>query len=748
VTSERRVFRVRGTVQGVGFRPFVYRAAAELGLAGEVWNDPDGVVIDAEGDAAALDALERRLRDAPPPRALVESVTWEARPSEGRGAFRIVESEARAPTSARVSADLATCAACLAELFDPGDRRFRYPFINCTDCGPRYTIVLEVPYDRRTTTMARFVMCDACAAEYHDPASRRFHAQPNACPACGPRVFLASGEAADPIGETAHALRGGAIAAVKGLGGFHLACDARSERAVDLLRERKRRPDKPFAVMFSDLASVGEELALDATSAAALSGARRPIVLLPKRGRGTLAEGVAPRLDVIGAFLPYTPVHHLLLRAFGGPLVMTSGNLSEEPIASDNDDARERLSGIADVFLLHDRDIAMRTDDSVVQVVLGEERVMRRARGHVPEAIELGLPDGPDVLAVGADLKSTLAVTAGSAAILSQHIGDLESLESQLFFTEVGERLQRLFRTRPAFVAHDLHPAYHSTALAKRTGLPAIAVQHHHAHVASCLAENGRRDPVIGVAWDGTGYGPDASVWGGEILVADLRAFTRKGRIRPVPLAGGDAAVKEPWRMAVAHLREAGLATSRVAHPRRALLEAMIQKGVSTVPTSSAGRLFDAIASLAGIRDAVSYEGQAAMELEALSRAEDERAYPLPVTLGAGGFLEIDPRPLVAGVVADVDARVPVSAIGGRFHLALADAIGEACERVRDGTSLGAVALSGGCFQSRLLTELVHARLARAGFEVLLHARVPPNDGGIALGQAAVAAWSVRKITS
>ena len=738
----RRVFRVRGIVQGVGFRPFVYRAALELGLRGRVWNDADGVVIDAEGEAPALDALAERLAASPPPRAKVERVETEEAHPVGHEGFVIGGSAAPPPASARVSPDLATCAACLVELHDPRDRRYRYPFVNCTDCGPRYSIVRDVPYDRARTTMSAFAMCAPCRAEYEDPLSRRFHAQPDACPACGPRVWV-EGSPGDAIEGAVAALRRGAVVALKGLGGFHLACDARDARAVAALRERKRRPHKPFAVMFPDLEGVAREAVVEDGAEESLLGPRRPIVLLPRREDSRLAPGVAPGLDELGAFLPYTPLHHLLMGGFGGPLVMTSGNLSEEPIAAGNDEARARLGRIADLFLLHDRDIHMRSDDSVVRVLHGRERVLRRARGHVPEAIDLGF-EAPPLLAVGADLKNVLCLTAGRAAILSQHVGDLESLESQRFFQEVRANLERLFQVAPRLVAHDLHPGYHSTALALRSGLPTVAVQHHHAHIASCLLDNGRRDPVIGVAWDGTGYGPDGTVWGGEFLVADLAGYERVGRLRPVPMPGADAAVREPWRMAVAHLVSAGLPTDRVRQPGRTTIEAMVRQGVNAVPTSSAGRLFDALASLVGVRDVTSYEGQAAVELEAVSGgARAGVGYPLPVVPGEAG-LELDPRPLVAAVVADVERGEGAARIGGRVHVALAGAIAEACATVRTRTGLGTVALSGGCFQSRLLTALAVDRLEARGFEVLLHARVPPNDGGIALGQAGVAAWRCR----
>ncbi len=727
----RRVLRVRGTVQGVGFRPFVYRTALELGLRGGVWNDADGVVIDAEGTAEALDALACRIREAPPPRARVEAVeAVEAAPAS-LGPFAIRASDDGAPASARVSPDLAPCATCLAELEDPRDRRFGYPFTNCTDCGPRYSIVRDVPYDRPRTTMAAFTMCPACQGEYDDPRSRRFHAQPNACPACGPRLESA-------LEAAIAALREGAIVAVKGVGGFHLACDARSAGAVRRLRERKNRPHKPFAVMFPDLGAVAREAEVDGREAAALQGSRRPIVLLRRKTGTTLASEVAPGLRELGAFLPGTPLHHLLLRGFEGPLVMTSGNRSEEPIAAANEEALERLGGIADLFLLHDRDIHMRADDSVTRVELGRERVVRRARGHVPEAIPLGF-EAPPLLAVGADLKNALCLTTGDAAILSQHVGDLEHFEAQRFFGEVRENLERLFRVAPTLAAHDLHPGYHSTALARRTGLPLQGVQHHHAHIAACLADNGRRERVIGVAWDGTGYGDDGSVWGGEFLVADLAGFERLGRIRPVALPGGDAAVREPWRMALSHLVAAGLPTTSVGQPGRTTVEAMIRDGIGSVPTSSAGRLFDAVASLVGLRHVATYEGQAAIELEAVSDEDEDEAYRVPVSA-----LELDPRPLIQAVALDLSRGLSLGVIGGRVHRGLALAIGQVCRGIREHTGLEVVALSGGCFQNRLLTRLAEQHLRADGFEVLLHSRVPAGDGGIALGQAAVAAWRTR----
>ncbi len=749
-STERRIVRVRGTVQGIGFRPFVFRVAEELALAGAVWNDSDGVVIDAEGDAAALDALLRRIRHAPPPHALIEEIAVANHAPTGVTGFRIDDSVGDSldatPSAARVSADLATCDACLAELFDPGDRRHRYPFINCTACGPRYSIIRDVPYDRPHTTMASFAMCEACEAEYRDPRSRRFHAQPNACPACGPTLRF--GAPAIAVGGPAldaavGALRRGEIVAIKGLGGFLLACDARSREAVSRLRARKQRWAKPLAVMFADLDTLACVAELGPSARAMLTSARQPIVLVPVRRGAALVPELCQGLDELGAMLPYTPLHHLLLREVGGPLVMTSGNLADEPIAIDDDDAHARLGSIADHFLLHDRPIHMRVDDSVVRVDAGGERVLRRARGFAPEAIDLGfaVAAGPAVLAVGADLKNVFCLTAGRTAIASQHIGDLASYEGQRFFAETRANLERLFQVTPTHVAHDLHPGYHSTAIARRTGLPAIAVQHHHAHIASVLVEHARHDRVIGVAWDGTGYGPDGTAWGGEILVADLARFERVGRLRPVALPGGDAAVRQPWRMALSHLVSAELPTSRIAHADRAPIEAMVRARAHVVMTSSAGRLFDAVAYLLGLGELARYEGEAAMRLECASTATAGPPEPYPMPILDGDPFDLDPRPLITAIVAALDHDRPIAEIGGRFHATLADAITRACVRVRAATGLTTVAISGGCFQNRLLSRLAVGGLRAAGFDVLANSRFPAGDGGIALGQAAVAAW-------
>ena len=743
-TRARRVLEVRGAVQGVGFRPYVYRVAVRLGVSGAVWNGSGGVTVDAEGNPDALDRLREALLAAPAP-ARVDSVE-EAGPSPARGlvTFAIGSSRCEDAAAPRVPADLATCPDCVRELFDPADRRYRYPFIACAACGPRYTVIRETPYDRQRTTFDAFPPCVACRAEYEDPASRRFHAQAISCPQCGPRLWAdGAAETEDPIAAAVAALRRGEVAGLMGLGGMHLACDARDEAAVARLRSAKRRADKPFAVMFDGIAAVVEDCVVDGIARAALEGPERPIVLVPRRADGVLAEGISPGLGEVGAFIPGTGLHYVLLRSFGAPLVMTSGNHTDEPIAASVGDARRRLGSFCAVLLLHDRVIVGRADDSVVRVTAGAPRLLRRAKGYAAGPFALGF-DAPDVLAVGADLKNTLCVTRGAEAFLSPHVGDLESLEAHAAWQDARERMERLFRTRPEAAAHDLHPGYHGTGIAARTGLPAIAVQHHHAHVASCLVENGFAGPVIGVAWDGTGYGPDGTVWGGEILAVDLSGFTRLGRLRPVALAGGDAAVREGWRMAVAHLMDAGIDPARVAARGSRQVARMIETGAGTVSTSSMGRLFDAVASLSGVRHASSYEGQAAQELEALAGTGDG-AYPMPLT-DEGALLEMDARPLVRAVAADVDAGVAPAIISSRFHAGLAAALGAACRAARARTGLRTVALTGGCFANRRLTELALAGLQADGFEVLLHARVPPGDGGLALGQAAIAAWRLAHV--
>ena len=750
----RRQLRVTGTVQGVGFRPFVYRHASALGLVGWVRNDSAGVLIEVEGDEATIVELARRLVDDPPPLARVTSVEACDVPVElvADAGFHIQDTRGDGPVDVPVSVDTATCADCLAEMWDPDDRRYRYPFTNCTNCGPRYTIVVSVPYDRPATTMAAFVMCPACQREYDDPADRRFHAQPNACAACGPTlrwcgpdgVARCDGDRA--LDAAVAALRAGSILAIKGLGGYHLAVDATDAAAVAELRRRKSRDDKPFAVMVADGDAAAALCSIDDAALAALGSVRRPIVLAPRRPGTEVADGVAPGLPDLGVMLAYTPMHHLLLAGVGRPLVMTSGNLSDDPIAHDDADAVARLGSMVDGILTHDRRIHIRCDDSVARVTGGRTQVLRRSRGYAPEPMVLPVAARRPVLAVGAELKSTVAVAKGPTVVLSHHIGDLEHLATYRSFLQAVDHLCHLCGVVPEVVAHDLHPEYLSTKLAHELDLPRVAVQHHHAHIASCLAEHGHTGPVLGLAFDGLGYGTDGTLWGGEFLVADLTGFRRVGHLRAVPMPGGAAAVREPWRMAVAWMeRSLGAAEARrrgsALDERAPALLALIDSGTAPV-TSSMGRLFDALAALVGTRSRVTYEAQAAIELEAWARSVPRSAAPCyPTAIDRStGVPVLDPAPLVAAVVADLDKGVERSVIAAGIHEGLgagAVALGAALARSE---GIDTVALSGGVFQNARLTDIVERGLVAQGLRVLVHELVPPNDGGISLGQAAVAA--------
>jgi len=740
---ERRRIVVSGVVQGVGFRPFVHGLATRAGLSGFVGNDSGSVFVEVEGPAAALDVFAQALHSEAPPLAHVEAVEVAALEPTGETQFRIVESEQRAGPRTFVSPDVATCDDCLRELFDPADRRHRHPFVNCTNCGPRFTIVRTLPYDRPNTTMAGFAMCDACRAEYEDPGDRRFHAQPIACPACGPQVALdgRSGDAA--IVEARRLLAGGAVVAVKGIGGYHLACDAADDAVLGRLRERKGRVEKPFAVMVAGLDAARGLAHVSDDEAALLSSPARPIVLLRQRAGAPLSPLVNPGNPCVGLLLPYSPLHHLLLEG-GSALVLTSGNRSDEPIAYDDADARERLAPLADAFLVHDRPIHVPCDDSVVRVHEGAELPLRRSRGYAPLPVRLPHATRP-VLAVGGELKSTFALASGGHAFLSQHLGDMESLETLEAFERALGHLSALLAVEPETVAHDAHPGYATTRWAGRTAgpRPLLAVQHHHAHVASAMAEHGLDGsaPVLGIAFDGTGYGSDGTIWGGEALVADYAGFRRAGHLAPVPLPGGDAAIRRPYRVALAHLFAAGLAwedglapVEAAGEDERRLLRRQLETGFNTVPTTSMGRLFDAVASLAGVRQEVSYEGQAAMELEALAGEPGGEAYRF--ALGDGDPLVADPAPVIRAVARDVRAGAGAAAVSARFHLAVADLVLAFAQR----EGLETVALTGGVFQNVLLLELACDRLRGAGFRVLTHRLVPPNDGGLALGQAAVAA--------
>ncbi|MGO9904742.1 MAG: carbamoyltransferase HypF [Solirubrobacteraceae bacterium] len=731
--------RVTGTVQGVGFRPYVYRLAGELSLGGFVLNDTHGVLIEVEGSADVIDRFLERLPSEAPPLAVVEEMVFEDVSPSGDPGFAIRESIGGKVPDAPVTPDSATCPDCLRELFDPTDRRFRYPFINCTNCGPRFTIVRGVPYDRSLTTMAPFTMCPACRAEYEDPTDRRFHAQPNACPACGPSL---------PLLDTAvAALRDGAIVAVKGIGGYHLACRADDEGAVSALRSRKHREDKPFALMAPSLAVAGSLVVLNDPGRELITGPARPIVLALRRPGAPVAESVAPGAPELGVMLPYSPLHHLLLADVGATLVLTSGNVSDEPIAYRDKDALDRLKDIADLFLVHDRPIETRTDDSVVRAGLSRPMVLRRSRGYVPATVALPGPGAArPILACGAELKNTFCLVKGTRAWVSHHIGDLENYETLRSFQEGIAHFKRLFAVEPELVAHDLHPEYLSTKYAlELDGIELVGVQHHHAHLAACLAEHGEDGPALGAIFDGTGYGLDGTVWGGELLLGDLRSFERVGSLMAVPLPGGARAIKQPWRMACAWLSaldegEPQLPPSlagSVDPDAWAQVRRLAATGTAAPATTSMGRLFDAVSALAGIRAEVNYEGQAAIELEAACDPSERGSYPISLS---GAPLVIDPRETIRAVAADVRAGEGPGVIARRFHRAIACATVEACARLAGSHGTGLVVLSGGVFQSRLLLDSVWTGLTDAGLRVLVPERLPVNDGGISFGQAAVAA--------
>jgi hydrogenase maturation protein HypF len=751
----RRAIDVSGIVQGVGFRPFIYDLATRLGLNGFVRNQTGGVLIEVEGEAHSLDRFLAELRSKPPPLARIDEVSWVSRFPQGDPQFRIEHSEQGSAGSIFISPDVATCDDCLRELFDPRDRRYRYPFLNCTNCGPRFTIIRDSPYDRVRTTMASFTMCPACHAEYEDPHNRRFHAQPTACPSCGPRLEALDihgdvVQVEDPLAHAVDALRTGKLVALKGIGGYHLACRADSPPAVAELRRRKHRDEKPLAVMVRDLEGANELCEVGPGEHALLVSLRRPIVLLRRRSRALVADEVAPGNPFLGVFLPYSPLHHLLLRDLEStPLVMTSGNRSDEPIAYRDDDARQRLSGIADVILTHDRPIHLRCDDSVTQWVAGEELPLRRSRGYAPEPLGLPVSCRRPTLAVGGQLKATFALGRGRHAFLSHHLGDLDHYEAYRAYVQAVEHYERLFAIRPELIVHDLHPDYASTRYAReRQGtIPLLGVQHHHAHIASCMADNGLDEPVIGVAFDGTGHGTDGAVWGGEFFTGDYRGFVRAAHLRYVAMPGGEQAVREPWRMAAAFLADAGegddLLRNRMPASALATVRLLIDRRINARMTSSVGRLFDGVAALAGVRDRISYEGQAAMELEWLaSHVATDGVYPFEIldTPQASPPLQIDTRPLFVQLAAERRLGYDPAVMGRRFHLTLAEIVSQVCSRLRERTGLEVVALSGGVFLNVLLTNEVTARLANHGFRVFRHHRVPPGDGGLSLGQIAIAA--------
>ncbi|HET9743780.1 MAG TPA: carbamoyltransferase HypF [Terriglobales bacterium] len=767
----RKRIKLSGIVQGVGFRPFVYNLAHKLQLNGFVLNSSSGVSIEVEGPEYAIAEFIDRLRSSPPPLSRIQEIEESTLDPCGYSDFAIRHSVAQAGEFVLVSPDVGTCDDCWRDFSDPKNRRLGYPFTNCTNCGPRYTIIRDIPYDRPSTTMAPFVMCRECQAEYDDPTNRRFHAQPNACSVCGPSLALAENGSFLPHGDRTFgfgdlslsimrdvrdALRAGKIVAVRGLGGFLLACDAQNDESVRLLRQRKKRSDKPFALMSRDIASVESFCTVSNDDRAFLLSTRRPIVILTRREHAKISNAVAPGNNTLGVMLPYTPLHYLL---FGNSpdepsefaaLVMTSGNISEEPIVISNEEAWKRLAAVADYFLLHNRDIYMRTDDSVVRSFAGQERVLRRSRGYVPNPIDLGLPVH-ELLAYGGELKNTFCLTKDHYAILSQHIGDLENYETLLFFEETLANLKKLFRVEPQAVAFDLHPRYMSSRFAQALPLARkIGVQHHHAHIASCMAENHLRDSVIGVAFDGTGYGTDGQVWGGEFLVADFAGFERRAHFRYIPLPGGDAAIRQPWRVALSYLRDAfgdqvpesAVTSLCIPEKERAIAEAMLERRINTVQTSSCGRLFDAVASLIGLRQQVNFEGQAAIELETIAAKGIEDRYSYEIT--NDDPCRVDFRPTIAGIVGDLASKSQ-GEIAARFHNTVAAMIVEVCARIRKSDGLRRVCLSGGTFQNTYLLDRTVRELEKQGFEVFLHRNVPPNDGGISLGQAVIANEILRK---
>ncbi|MCL6621877.1 MAG: carbamoyltransferase HypF [Syntrophobacterales bacterium] len=752
VPRVRRRLEVRGLVQGVGFRPFVYRLAREERLTGWVRNTSQGVELEVEGEPAAVAGFMARLRAELPPLARLDEVRLTELPLEWDGAFVIRESHGAGDTEPVIPPDAGLCRECAREVLDPTNRRFRYPFTNCTHCGPRFTIIRQVPYDRDRTTMAAFAMCPDCRREYEDPGDRRFHAEPTACPVCGPRAWVEQGGRelpGDAVEVAAALLKTGRIVAVKGLGGFHLACDARNREAVRLLRARKGRRDKPFAVMVRDLAEARRVAYLDDQAVALLLSPARPIVLVPAREDADLAPEVAPGHRLVGLLLPYTPLHLLLLQAAPPALVMTSGNLSEEPLVADNAAARMKLASLADAFLCHDREIEVPCDDSVVRVIPGGMIPIRRARGYVPQPLALPVAAPQEILGVGAEQKSTFCLAWGDKALLSQHLGDLDSPETYDYFRRAVRHLAALSRRRPMVAAHDLHPDYLSSRYARElSGVRLIGVQHHHAHLAACLAENGVTGPALGLALDGTGFGPDGTVWGGELLVADLASFTRLGHLAWVRLPGGEAAIRRPARMAAAYLwaaygegfqeRLAALGLSFEALERR-LLERQLAAGWQSPLTSSAGRLFDAAAAALGICRVRTYEGQPAIALEMAAAPGEDPVYPFPVAAG-GGKLLLDGPALFRAAVEDALAGTVPARVAGRFLASFSAGLAEALLHARERTGLSRVALSGGVFQNALVVQSLSARLAAAGFEVLTHHLTPPNDACISLGQVAVAA--------
>jgi hydrogenase maturation protein HypF len=746
---------VRGVVQGVGFRPFIYRLAQEHDLKGWVRNTSGNVEIEIEGDESKLNLFLKDLERKAPPMSRIETIEVSFAAPKGYNDFSIKESLSRQGHYQLVSPDIATCPECKEEIFSSADRRFRYAFTNCTNCGPRFTIIEDIPYDRPKTTMRSFKMCPLCQKEYDNPLDRRFHAQPNACPVCGPKLELVDGEdkpfeCEDVISAASRLLKEGKILAVKGLGGFQLACNATDDGVVKLLRERKRRPSKPLAVMMGTIKDIEKHCLVSPEERELLESPQAPIVLLRWKEGSNIAREVAPNLKYLGVMLPYTPLHHLLMQEVNLPLVMTSGNLSEEPIAKDNDEALRRLKGIADYFLLHNRDIYARYDDSVYMVETGVPQALRRARGYAPYPIFLPFK-AKQVLACGAEDKNTFCLTKDEHAFLSQHIGDMENEETLEHFERTINLYEKLFRVEPEVIAYDMHPEYLATKyaleLGTNDGLPLVPVQHHHAHIVSCMVENNVEEPVIGVAFDGTGYGPDGTLWGGEFLLADYKGFKRAGHFEYVPLVGGVVAIKKPYRMALSYLFTLlgedfnldGLPLGEIDPAEVDIIKQQLKKKINSPMTSSAGRLFDAVSALLGVRGEIDYEAQAAIELEMLAASTmDKEAYPFVINSeDEVGLVRLGK--LWSSLVSDVKDKLSPSLISLKFHNTIAGITAEMCQLIAKDSKIKRVALSGGVFQNRLLLKLTIAALQKEGFGVLTHRLVPPNDGGVSLGQAVIA---------
>src|SRR3989339_474035 len=764
---KRMQISANGLVQGVGFRPYIYNLAAKLSLAGFVQNNTNGIFIDVEGCDNAVNEFLACLVKSPPPHAIIEDLQYTSLPPKGCKDFIIEESAIKENNATMICADIATCHDCLKELFDLGDRRYRYPFINCTNCGPRFTIVKDIPYDRINTTMSDFHMCHDCSSEYYDPKNRRFHAQPNACSSCGPQLKLLNNEGfavqtQDPISTVCTLLQDGKIVAVKGLGGYHIACDAMNSKSVSLLRKRKYREDKPFAVMMENIETVNKFCIVNAKEEALLLSTQRPIVLLKKKSNCAIPHDIAPDNLYLGVMLPYTPLHHIIIKESGLSLVMTSGNVSDEPIAYKDNEALERLKGIADYFLVHDREIFMRCDDSVVKVVEDKETIIRRSRGYAPFPVRLQYAFPKPVLACGAFLKNTFCLARGNHAFLSHHIGDLENTETMNSYETAIEHYKRLFSIEPEVIAYDLHPEYLSTkyALAQNDDILKIGVQHHHSHIVSCMAENNIHDKVIGVAFDGLGYGDDGKFWGGEFLITDFSGYERAAHLDYVPMPGGEQAIKEPWRMAISYLYQiygndipsiitpltphfAGETKTTLDHPKIKVLLKMLSQRIHCPLTSSMGRLFDGVASLLDLQHSVNYEGQAAIKLESIVDEHIIEHYPFDINSNVGtrcsvSFI-IQWQPVIKKIIEDMQHKTSIPIISARFHNSVVEMVVQVCTMLRNSKGINDIVLSGGIFQNNFLLSRLVKKLKLQGFTVYSHKKVPSNDGGISLGQAVIA---------